>query len=75
MSTHTSVPSDVEAESIIDLVHDCREISGVLGSFVPAAIRIPDARGAVPHDAHGAMPVEISLDAVQALDGYDDYGS
>ena len=67
MSTHTSVPSDVEAESIIDLVHDCREISGVLGSFVAAGIRIPDARG--------AMPVEISLDAVQALDGYDDYGS
>ena len=67
MSTHTSVPSDVEAESIIDLVHDCREISGVLGSFVPAVIRIPDARG--------AAPVEISLDAVQALDGYDDYGS
>ena len=67
MSMHTAVPSDVEAESIIDLVHDCREISGVLGSFVPTVVRIPEARG--------AMPVEISLDAVNALEGYDEYGS
>ena len=67
MTTHSPVPSDVEAESIIDLVHDCREISGVLGSFVPTVIRLPEARG--------AMPVEISLDAVNALAGYDEYGS
>ena len=67
MTTHPAVPSDVEPESIIDLVHDCREISGVLGSFVPAVIRLPEARG--------AMPVEISLDAVNALAGYDEYGS
>lgn len=67
MSIHTAVPSEVEAESIVDLVHDCREISGVLGSFVPTVIRIPEARG--------AMPVEISLDAVHALEGYDEYGS
>ena len=67
MTTHATVPSDVEAESIIDLVHDCREISGVLGSFIPTEIRLPDARG--------AMPVEISLDAVSALDGYGEYGS
>lgn len=67
MSIHTSVPSDVEPESIIDLVHDCREISGVLGSFVPTVIRLPEARG--------AMPIEISSEAVAALSGYDDYGS
>lgn len=67
MSSHIPVPSDVEAESIIDLVHDCREISGVLGSFVPTVIRIPEART--------APPVEISAEAVQALVGYDDYGS
>lgn len=67
MTTHTHVPSDVEPESIIDLVHDCREISGVLGSFVPTVIRIPEARG--------ALPVEISAEAVAALAGYDDYGS
>lgn len=67
MPPHTAVPSDVDAESIIDLVHDCREISGVLGSFVPTVVRIPEARV--------AMPVEISPDAVNALVGYDDYGS
>ena len=67
MTTLHHVPADDEAETIIDLVHDCREISGVLGSFVPATIRIPNARG--------AMPVEISLDAVNALTGYDEYGS
>lgn len=67
MTTLHHVPADDEAETMIDLVHDCREISGVLGSFVPTVIRIPDARG--------AMPVEISLDAVAALVGYDEYGS
>ena len=67
MTTSHHVPADDDAETIIDLVHDCREISGVLGSFVPVVIRIPEARG--------AMPVEISLDAVNALAGYDDYGS
>lgn len=66
MTTHTHVPADVEAESIIDLVQDCREISGVLGSFVPA-VRVPDARG--------AMPVEILASTAAGLDGYDDYGS
>ena len=67
MTTSHHVPADDDAETIIDLVHDCREISGVLGSFVPTVIRIPEARG--------AMPVEISLDAVNALAGYDEYGS
>lgn len=67
MTTSAPVPSDVEAESIIDLVHDCREVSGVLGSFVPTTIGLPSPRG--------AMPVEISLDAVNALAGYDEYGS
>lgn len=67
MTTLHHVPADDEAETIIDLVHDCREISGVLGSFVPATIRIPAARS--------APPVEISLDAVAALVGYEEYGS
>ena len=67
MTTLHHVPAHDEAETIIDLVHDCREISGVLGSFVPTAVRIPAARSAVP--------VEISLDAVNALVGYDEYGS
>ncbi len=67
MTTSTPVPSDVDAESIIDLVHDCREISGVLGSFIPTVVRLPEPRG--------ALPVEISLDAVNALTGYGEYGS
>ncbi|MEX2288890.1 MAG: hypothetical protein WD794_01010 [Mycobacteriales bacterium] len=66
MTLHPAVPSDVEADSIVDLVHDCREINDVLGSSVPTEIRLPDGR---------AMPVEISLDAVATLSGYDDYGS
>lgn len=71
MSTSAAVPSDVEPDSIIDLVHDCREVSGVLGSFVPTVVRIPEARSG----AASAGPVEISLEAVHALAGYDDYGS
>jgi hypothetical protein len=71
MTTLHHVPADDEAETIVDLVHDCREISGVLGSFVPATIRIPSARDALPY----SVPVEISLDAVNALVGYDEYGS
>jgi len=66
MTTHTQVPADVEADSLVDLVQDCREISGVLGSFVPT-VRIPDARG--------AMPVEIGALTAGSLDGYGDYGS
>jgi hypothetical protein len=67
MSTSHHVPADDEAETIIDLVHDCREISGVLGSFVPTVLRIPEARS--------AAPLEISLDAMNALAGYEEYGS
>jgi len=66
MRTSTQVPADVEADSIVDLVQDCREISGVLGSFVPT-VRVPDARG--------AMPVEIDALVAGSLDGYEDYGS
>ena len=34
MSLHTPVPSDVEPTSLMDLVADCREVAGVLGSHV-----------------------------------------
>jgi hypothetical protein len=67
MTASTSVPSQVDAESIIDLVHDCREISGVLGSFVPTVVHLPDVRP--------ARPVEITPDAANGLDGWGDYGS
>ena len=66
MTTSHHVPADDDADTIIDLVQDCREISGVLGSFVPA-MRTPDARG--------AMPIEVSRETVDALAGYGDYGS
>lgn len=74
MTTSTPVPSDVEAESIIDLVHDCREVTGVLGSFVPTTL-LPGRRSAVPAHALGVVPVEISAGAVDVLAGYDEYGS
>lgn len=32
MSMHPPVPSDVEPTSLMDLVNDCREVAGVLGS-------------------------------------------
>ena len=46
MSLHTPVPSDVEPTSLMDLVADCREVAGVLGSHVidltrPVASRLP----------------------------------
>ncbi len=63
--TATPVPRD-EADSIVDLVEDCREITGVLGSFAPVAR---------PADHRGALPVDISDAAVLSLAGYDDYGS
>ncbi len=66
MSTHVQVPGDVEAESLVDLVQDCREISGVLGSVVPAAPAV---------DTRGVMPVEIGALTAAGLDGYGDYGS
>ena len=67
MSAHPLVPADVEAASIIDLVQDCREISGVLGPALPLPARLPDARRGVP--------VEISPRTAAGLDGYGEYGS
>jgi hypothetical protein len=75
MSAVNPVPADVEPDTMIDLVQDCREISGTLGAFVPTVVRIPDARGAAPDGAFGAMPVEISAGAIDTLAGLSDYGS
>lgn len=66
MTTHTHVPADVEADSIIDLIEDCREITGVLGYTLPSPR---------PADGRGAMPVDISNAAMLSLVGYEDYGS
>lgn len=67
MTTHTHVPADIEAGSIIDLIEDCREISGVLGNFVPTVIRIPAPRS--------VLPVDISALTAAGLEGYGEYGS
>lgn len=66
MTTTNPVPADVEPDSMIDLVQDCREVSGVLGSFVPTVIRVPEAR----------QPLVVDLASVAVdLDGYGAYGT
>ena len=42
-------------------------MQAVLGSFVPTELRIPAARE--------AAPLQISLEAADALAGYEEYGS
>jgi hypothetical protein len=66
MSTHT-VPADVEPDSIIDLVDDCREVSGMLAPFVIDLTDIPMART--------AMPFAIPAQTADRLEGFEDYGS
>ena len=67
MTIHTTVPSDIDPDSITDLVDDCREVSGVLAPFVIDLNNIPGQRS--------ASPVEISALTAAALDGYGEYGS
>ena len=67
MSIHTAVPSDIEPDSFSDLADDCREVSGVLAPFVIDLDNIPTPRG--------ALPIEITSSAVDALEGYEAYGS
>jgi hypothetical protein len=66
MTTHT-VPADVEPDSIIDLVDDCREVSGMLAPFVIDLANIP-TQGRV-------MPFAIPAQTADALAGYEEYGS
>jgi hypothetical protein len=66
MSVHPHVPADDEPVSIIDLVDDCREVSGVLAPYVADA-RLPGARG--PHS------VEIDEGVVSGVAGWSDYGA
>jgi hypothetical protein len=67
MTTHTVVPADVEPDSMIDLVDDCREVSGMLAPFVIDLTNIPAARRAAPF----AIPAQTAV----ALEGFEDYGS
>jgi hypothetical protein len=66
MTTHT-VPADVEPDSIIDLVDDCREVSGMLAPFVIDLTDIPTMRPAAPF----LIPAQTAA----ALEGFEDYGS
>ncbi len=65
MSTHTHVPADDEATSIIDLVADCREVAGVLAPYLPGEVRLPAARG--------ALSVEIDERVAAGMSGWGDY--
>ena len=66
MTTHT-VPADVEPDSIVDLVDDCREVSGMLAPFV---IDLRD----IPAQA-GVKPFTIPAQTADRLEGFEDYGS
>ena len=66
MTTH-SVPADIEPDSIIDLVDDCREVSGMLAPFVIDLSHIPAPRS--------GRPFAIPAQAAESLAGYDEYGS
>ncbi len=68
MTTHSPVPAEVEPDSLLTLVQDCRDISGGLAASVPTPVRPADEAGGVP-------PVEIGSDAVFRLVGYEEYGS
>jgi hypothetical protein len=68
MSTHHHVPADDEPTSVIDLVEDCREVSGVLAPYVPmeVVLRLPGARQ--------ALPVEIDAEVAAGVGaGWGDY--
>jgi hypothetical protein len=66
MTTHP-VPADIEPDSIIDLVDDCREVSGMLAPFVIDLTNIPAPRR--------ALPFLIPAQTAAALEGYEEYGS
>ena len=67
MTTHIAVPADVEPDSFIDLVDDCREVSGMLAPFVIDLTNIPMPRT--------NTPFVIPAQTADALAGYEEYGS
>ena len=66
MSLSNHVPADDEPVSIIDLVEDCREVSGVLAPYVPAEIRLPGPRT--------ISLVEIDATVAAGAAEWSDYG-
>ena len=66
MSVHPHVPADDEATSMIDLVEDCREVSGVLAPYLPLHVRLPEARSALPVEIDAAVAAGVG-------EGWGDY--
>lgn len=65
MGLATHVPADLEPDTVIDLLDDCREVTGVLGLPADLQVVLPAPRA----------PWRIGADVAAALDGYGDYGS
>jgi hypothetical protein len=66
MTTH-SVPADLEPDSMLDLIDDCREVSGMLAPYVIDLTNIPAPRA--------PLPFTIPAQSAAVLDGYSEYGS
>ncbi len=73
MSVSSPVPADEDPSSIIDLVEDSREVSGVLAPYLPTGVQVPDEIR-LP-EARGALPVEIDAAVAAGVAGWGDYGS
>ncbi len=87
MTSQTPVPSDLDADSFLELGDDCREVAAVLaavparvldltGTSLHRAVQMPLVR--VPLDrlplSFGAMPAELTDDLLAGtVSGLDDY--
>lgn len=67
MTVHPHVPADDDADTIIDLVEDCREVSGVLAPYFAGTIRLPEPRA--------VLPLEIDDSVAAGIADWSDYGS
>lgn len=67
MSLFTAVPADIEPSGMVDLLDDCREVSGLLG--------LPADHAPLPRPATLEDPPVIDLDTVAVLEGWGAYGS
>lgn len=63
----SSLPAHVDPESLLDLVSDCREVTGVLAAYLSPVTPLPAPRP-VP-------AAEIAPGAAAWLAGYAEYGA
>ena len=66
MTTH-SVPADLDPDSMLDLIDDAREVSGMLAPYVIDLTNIPAPRS--------PLPFSIPAQSAAVVDGYEEYGS